>query len=251
MRRFTLAFAVSMLAVLAPPGWAGVVVSNGGTVGATWPGSPAIMTYAAPNTPADANRVPENFDNGRVVSQTFTANTTMTLTGITISTVGAGSPTVPLTVHLFDIVNPNSLPGSYNLATDAGPDLFGGGAGLSFFPLGSGGDIFHQFAFDNVGTNDRVTLQAGRLYAFEIWGVAGQTGLLNWIRGAGGISTYTGGDGYTATGGAGSNLRTQLAGGSRDAVLAVYATPVPEPTSLGLVALGTCAALVARRRRRA
>src|SRR5205823_11010712 len=102
-------------------------------------------------------------------------------------------------------------------------DMFGGGAGLPIFVPGFGDARFLNF--DLTGS-DEVALQAGHMYAFEIAGTSGFSGATFWARisGAGpsGGNPYPGGDGYTSAGEDFSNLRTQLAGSSRDTLLAVY-----------------------------
>src|SRR5436190_6889094 len=90
---------------------AGVTVTATSVGTATaWPGSPVITT-APPNvTPL----VPENLDNGRVVSQIFTPASSFTLDQLAIySSGGPGDSGTSITsIHLFDINNPHSLPGS-------------------------------------------------------------------------------------------------------------------------------------------
>lgn len=173
--------------VLSP---AGVVVTQNAAPGATsWPGSPIIQTVV---NPAGEVAVSESFNavgGCTNYAQTFTVPATnFTLQAISIY-AGGGTGTgagTNLTLRLFDLGTqsaPNPSPYS------PGSDLFNSGNGLSitYAPQTAG-----VLRFDFTGA-DQLTLQAGRMYAFEINGVLNSSPLL-WQRTI--SDTYSGGAAY-------------------------------------------------------
>ena len=230
-RRMTLrAAAIVAVAASATISYADVTLTTTSVNGASvFPGTPVIAT-APPNY---SPNVPENLDNGRIVTQVFTPTSNFTLDKISfVSTGGPGDGGTSITsIHLYELVDPPAAnyPGSYDVSTQTvGPatDLLGGGAGLPLFMPGFGDLRFVDLDF---GGADQVALVSGKRYAFEIWGTEGFVGATFPARcsGAGpsGGNPYAGGDGYTSAGGGSTNLRTQLAGNSRDVLLGIYAVP--------------------------
>lgn len=196
-----------------------------------------------------------------IFSQTFTPTTTFTLGAFGI--YAAGGPVTGASVHLFQVTFlPNGLPGGwattggYNILQNANtndmlnPGNLGTGPTFNY----SGVATQNYLEFDLSGAS-QVTLQAGASYAFEIWAPSSTVAnALFWRRGA---EFYANGNIYGANAaGAGYAADvTQLgvsmnnvAGGTRDGGLALYA--VPEPASMTLMGLGTLAGLMFIRRRK-
>lgn len=207
LRRFLNSFWL-LCPVLCP---AGVVVTQNIAPGATsWPGSPLIQTVT---NPAVQVAVGESFNavgGCTNYTQTFTVPATnFTLQAISIY-AGGGSGTgvgTNLTLRLFDLgaqSAPNPSPYS------PGSDLFNSGNGLAitYAPQTVG-----VLRFDFTGS-DQVTLQAGRLYAFEMNGVLNSSPL-QWQRTI--SDTYAGGAAY--------RNQTWINGNNaREFALAVYGT---------------------------
>ena len=232
----------------------GAVIQTSLPLSSSWPGTPSLVTYAVPNQPQTAaSIVPENFFGTRAVTMTIQPTSTFNL-GHAVITGSGGAQAYSL--HIYNISGGANLPGNYKPSTDGPPppgvDLL---TGPTFTYNGSPSDQFIVFNFDSA---DQPTLQAGQLYAFEIWPVNNyaSSGMF-WIRGGGGISTYAPGRAYETNSGNGNtlpfnaptNFRTPLAGSDRDAVLGLYApNAIPEPASATVLAAAGIG-LLARRRR--
>jgi hypothetical protein len=186
-----------------------------------------------------------DLSNGKLVSQIFTPATNFKLGAIAmladgIGTLNPNTPApddhLPLNVHLFELVTDSTgaatLPGSYTLST-AGPssataaDLFDGGSGSGLELQFNGADEY-KFVELNFTGSDQVQLQAGKMYAFEIWGNALTGGPFNPQRLSsastpGGSNPYAGGDSYEAANTALATARARPSSpASRDMLIAIY-----------------------------
>lgn len=198
---------------------AGVTVTQNVAPGATsWPGSPIIQTVT---NPAGQVAVGESFNavgGCTNYAQTFTVTgASFTLQAISLY-AGGGSGTgegTNVTLRLFDL-GPQTAPNPSPYAP--GADLFNSGNGLlvAYSPQPNG-----VLRFDFTGP-DQVTLEAGRLYAFEIGGVA-NTAPFAWQRTI--SDTYAGGAAY--------RNRSWINGNNaREFALAVYGTPLSTNATL-------------------
>jgi O-glycosyl hydrolase/cytoskeletal protein CcmA (bactofilin family) len=204
--------------------FAGVTVTQNAGPGATsWPDTPLLSTVANPSAQAI---VGESFAGGGAASygQTFTipAGSNYKLETLYLY-VGGGTgttETVTLRLNLFYLggrTAPN--PNTYT----AGADLFGSGAGLAVTYTPQPNGLLRLDFTDS----DQVVLRGGRMYAFQISGVAG-TSPVNWLRST--SDTYTGGAGY--------RNRAWINGtNARDFALAVYGsvtseTPAPSESTI-------------------
>jgi autotransporter-associated beta strand protein len=172
-----------------------------------------------------------------LLGETFTTTSAFKLGGISVEmNNGAGSETNDASLHLFQLNS--SVTGSstqYNLSTQAASgDLLGSGAG-AFFTIPAADNI-EQFVFS--GT-DQVQLLANTTYAFEFWvdQNSGDDLGLNRTNGndtnpqpySGGATfgiLFNGSDpvnyGQSDTS---SVTRTQISGGQRQMLFALYAAP--------------------------
>jgi glucuronoarabinoxylan endo-1,4-beta-xylanase len=211
--------AIVVLFAACLPAFAGVVVTENVSPGATsWPGSPIISTVTNPAVQAVT---PESFNSiGGCTNyaETFTMTTAATLQTIDID-AGGGSGTgtgTNLILHLFDLGSQTApAPSPYT----PGTDLFNSGNGLSitYTP-----QITGVLEFDFTG-GDRVALQSGHMYAFEIDGVI-NTSPLAWQRATN--DTYSGGAAYR-------NQSWINANNARDFAMAVYASLPSSGTNSG------------------
>jgi uncharacterized repeat protein (TIGR03803 family) len=172
---------------------ADVVVKQNVSPGATnWPGAPIVSTMSNPSGSAT---VAESFNGGggnTNISQTFTVvGGSFTLQTISIY-AGGGTNTGPaanLGLNLFDLGAQTAPNPSPYTASIAGPNLFGGGAGLSVSYTNQANGILQ---FDFTGS-DQVALINGHLYAFELTCALNSTPV-NWYRATN--DTYSGGAAY-------------------------------------------------------
>jgi hypothetical protein len=192
-----------------------------------------------------------------VDTQTFTPTSTFTLGAIAVLASGRGttvSPTsYPMTIHLYDLVTgyassgtgtggnpawPGYIPNTSGPGGTPAPDLFGGGNGLQVTYTGESANAFYDLNFNNTGTTDNVTLQAGHHYAIEFAPGYnnGDTGVPIYLQRMSGSDTYFGGnpygpgDGYKFTETQNNDLTTvrgNLSGADRDFYMAIYAAPAP------------------------
>ncbi len=192
---------------------ADVTVAGNAAPGATsWAGAPIVATVT---NPGGETSVAEGFSaSAASYAETFTVPVTSSyLLDRLCLYAGGGTGTggsAPLTINLYDLggqLAPN--PSGYV----AGVNLLGGGSGLpiAYTPQPNG---VLQLDFSG---SDRVTLVAGRLYAFEL---AGSGGPISWLRGI--TDSYAGGAAY--------RNRSWINGSNaRDFALAVYGTATATP----------------------
>ena len=249
------AFATSLLATLVLAtvsfsSYAGVTVSYypfSFTDSTSWPESPVITVIPNPLLPITNNAgVLEGFPNGRCVSQIFSNTVDQDLDAIAVLAGGPGTNDTSLihTLHLFALTtDANSLPTNYVPETQCSPDLFIENPSFLYPPQSATQFVMFTFTGD-----DQVHLAAHTAYAFEIWGPTNATiyGPFYWLRANGTYSTNYAWGGYECPGDRDSNAngiagpsdlgepRTQLSGGHRRCLMAVYATPggPPEPVQL-------------------
>lgn len=225
------------LVSLAVPAMAGITPTQL-PIADAWSGAPALATTSTPDTDSTVS----NGGNGAVALTFTTGPTGFTLDKFAI--VAAGGPG-DVTVSLYQSpVGGTEGDGYVNVSYSN--DLFtgeaynGGTPGLSFTFNGTGSETILEL--DLTGS-DEIALLPNTVYALDFTGLNG-------------FYVRRGGEFYTD----GGNLyarsspddldgqRFDVAGGRRDAPLALYA--VPEPASLGLIGVGGLL-LTARRNRKA
>lgn len=207
---------IAALLLVGAPAFAGVTVTQNTGPGATsWPATPLLSTAPTPSAQAI---VGEGFSGGGGTTsygQTFTvpAGSNHKLQTIYLYVGGGTGATAaaPVRLNLYYLggrTAPN--PNSYT----AGADLFGAGGGLTITYAPQPNGLLRLDFTDS----DQVVLRGGRMYAFQISGVAGTSPMV-WLRS--GADTYTGGAAYRG--------RAWINGNNaRDFALAVYGTVTSE-----------------------
>jgi hypothetical protein len=189
---FPIIFFSLLLLIFVEPCFAGVVVTQNVSPGATsWPGSPVVTTLSNPSSAS----TPESFNGGSGntnISQTFTVtggNFTLQTISIYVGTPASGTGGgTNLVLKLFDLGT--TTPANPYTASIVSGNLFGGGAGLSASCANQSSSAILQFDF--TGT-DRVTLSSGHTYAFELTGAINTTPV-SWLRVT--SDAYSGGAAY-------------------------------------------------------
>jgi glucuronoarabinoxylan endo-1,4-beta-xylanase len=193
MRRFVLLAIIG----LSLRGYSSVTVVQNVAPGATvWPGTPIISTMANPS--GATTPVHFNYNSGITrIGQSFTITTTNYLLDKINLYAGGGTGTgagTNLVLRLHDLgfqVAPEPSPyGGVVPNETIAADLLGAGAGLSITYTNQVNGVLE---FDFSGS-DRVTLQNGHMYVFELTGTLG-TSPVNWFARTSG--TYGNGAAYT------------------------------------------------------
>jgi hypothetical protein len=112
----------------------------------------------------------------------------------------------------------------------------------------TGGNNFEELDF--AGADATVTLITGDSYAFTLLNTSGSN--LNVFRSSG-TQSDPNGDGYTfsSTSATTDNAQPFSGAGIRNLFIGVYATPVPEPTSVSLIGVASLGLISRRRNKRA
>ena len=245
----------------------------------TWPVGPAYMSVNASGlgfstaSVAQGNPSAEAGAASTVLAETFTPGSSSTYgapnsSGFQLGAIdvlasgGAVGNIVGIHLYALSLAPSATASASYNDGShNMGPDLLNGGLGYTF-PWNpgtpTGGDTWlTQFTFNGA---DQVQLNAGTTYALEFWTSSSNGNGFIWNRGSG---ADPGGQMFgahnslltdqTAAGGERETINQEgLSGGApRTAALALYAAPVPEPTTMGLIGLASLALLGRRPNRTA
>ena len=221
---------------------------------ALWPGAPVLTTGATPQSTFSVNAGAAWGVANRAVAQIFTTGAS----GFQLDAVGvyfAGSQNLNMSIHLYQLESIDwTTRGYYNPTYDANDnfqDLWNpskSGSGLTFNYYGTASQNYVMFDLQG---GEELTLLPNTSYAFEIWSssAAGDVGGTTYWRRD--VDPYAGGNVYGADSAAGYGAtpetvsRTDIAGGHRDAALALYA--VPEPSALALMGLGLAGLLIRRK----
>lgn len=216
---------VMVLLVVAPSVQAGLVITEDQDYVA-WPGTetPIIETTTSL----------ANFTNGvsasTPVSQTFTVLETFTLDKIYLAyNTGATSGTIQVRIQEANVINTGT---AYTYAE--GTDLFDTDTLTFSFTIDT--DSSKVMTLDFTGV-DEITLEAGKVYAFEAVGIV-NGGAFSLMRRS--ADTYSGGAAF-------SNRVSVNGLTTRDFGVAFVATP--EPTTMALLLVGGLATLARRRRK--
>lgn len=201
-------------------------------------GTPTLQTTDAPNT----NSTVSNGGGPTTrVAISFTPTTNFTLDKFALVIAGGPSTGNVNIYALPSFAGGTESSGFVNKSFSTG--LLGGGAGLNFTFSGTPDEAFGIFDLTGV---DEIALTAGQVYMIDFVPDPNDTAYNFFVRRGG--EFYTGGSNiYSRDFGASADdgQRFDVAGGRRDAPLALFA--VPEPASLGLLAIGGLAILGRRR----
>jgi hypothetical protein len=235
MTKQRLVFTLIVLLVTSSSSLAGLVVDNfGGPPGATWPASPdgvASPTIAAATAP-NLGTVNQTIGANTVIGQTFTVTTPFKIGSV--AWTGNGASGVNLSVHLFQFKSTSPYTpasGGYVPASDLSADMLGGGSGVT---ATYGGAPTTNVLFFNLTGTDEVALAPG-IYAFEVWNTSASGSMFLARQG----EAYSGGSVYQVTDPNAQSVtssvsRNNVAGGTRDAIFAVYAAAVPEASAFAM-----------------
>lgn len=212
---------------------AGVTTATQAPPTDVFPGVPTLQTTTAPL----ANATVSQGGPGNGVAISFTTGAAgFTLDSFTIVAGGGAGASV----QIYQIPQPGSPQGDQGGREDSGfvnttqtAGLLNGGVPLAFTFNGSPSQTLLNF--DLTGA-DEITLLPNTVYAIDF------TGNDNFFVRRGGQFYTAGSNIYSGTG----TNRFDVAGGRRDAALALYA--VPEPSSLAAVGLAGAALLMRKRR---
>jgi hypothetical protein len=211
-------------------------------IGTNYSTNVSIKTALLPANSSD-NRTAwvgeQNFGSAAIVGQSFTATETRNVGYIEMSHASSG--TINLLLEMYDMgVGPFDEP--WNVADAVGGNLLATRANTA--TIGGAAQQVVQFYFTGA---DEIPVLAGRRYMVRVRKTGGD-GALTLYRNTNG-DFYTGGDGYRFNTNGSDPDGVIIRGGAatRDLSLGIGYAAIPEPSSLGLAAVGSLAML--RRRR--
>lgn len=217
----------------------------------SWLLAPQVTTASTPSA-ATFGTAENNYGSGTAqLGQTFEATTSGVLDDIQMDVSG---PDSVYNIYLYDLgaasgysaLSGGSLPSSLQgFLPTSGENVLPSGTTFEYY--GSASQGLMSLAFTYGSSADDVSLNAGDLYYLRI--TPQSTGAeLSWYRTA--ADTYLNGCAYRG-GSPGSTTAALSNGGyARDFSLAVEVTPVPEPSTMALMALAGGAALLGWRQKR-
>lgn len=202
---------------------AGLSLGNYSVTPNVWAGAPTLYNTAVPNTDSTVS----NGGAGNAIALTFTTG----ISGFTLdkfAIVAGGGPSQGLLNLYPNPVGGTEADGFVNLGFST--SLLNGGVSIPFTFSGTADETILEFDLTGL---DEITLAANTKYALDFKPDPAGSGFNFFVRRGGAF--YTGG-GNIYVGAATGSERFDVAGGRRDAPLALYA--VPEPTSAALIGMG-------------